>query len=61
LGRRSDRPKLELAFARIDAGQSDGLIVDRLDRFGRSLQDALAHLQRIQAAGGTFVSVSGGL
>jgi DNA invertase Pin-like site-specific DNA recombinase len=56
-GGRADRPLLMEALGRIEAGQSEGLVVAKLDRFGRSLHDALEHIDRIQQAGGTFVSV----
>ncbi|WP_241004527.1 recombinase family protein [Conexibacter sp. SYSU D00693] len=56
-GARPDRPELLGAIERVESGRSDGIVVARLDRFGRSLTDALAHLDRIQRAGGTFVSV----
>src|SRR4051812_11147063 len=56
-GGRADRPLLMTAIERVEAGLSDGIIVARLDRFGRSLRDALEHIDRIQAAGGRFVSV----
>jgi DNA invertase Pin-like site-specific DNA recombinase len=59
-GARDDRPKLATAIARVEAGQSGGLVVSELDRFGRSLVDGLAAIERIQAAGGTFVSVNNG-
>ena len=60
-GSRSDRPLLEEAIRRIEAGASDGIVVAKLDRFGRSLLDALVAIERIQAANGTFVSVEDGL
>jgi DNA invertase Pin-like site-specific DNA recombinase len=56
-GRRADRPLLEQALERIELGASDGIIVAFLSRFGRSLADSTKHLARIQAAGGTFISV----
>ncbi|MCW2994134.1 MAG: hypothetical protein JWQ18_1629 [Conexibacter sp.] len=56
-GRRADRPLLEQAMQRIELGLSDGIIVAVLSRFGRSLADSTAHLARIEAAGGTFISV----
>ena len=55
-----DRPLLEEALSRIESGASDGLVVAKLDRFGRSLIHSLAAVERIQAAGGTFVSVQDG-
>jgi DNA invertase Pin-like site-specific DNA recombinase len=60
-GGRADRPLLMAAVARIEAGQSGGLAVAKLDRLGRSLTDNLAVIERIEAAGGTFVSVEDGL
>ena len=59
-GARADRPLLEEALARIESGASDGLVVAKLDRFGRSLIHSLAAVERIQASGGTFVSVQDG-
>ena len=59
-GARADRPLLEEALSRIESGASDGLVVAKLDRFGRSLIHSLAAVERIQAAGGTFVSVQDG-
>jgi site-specific DNA recombinase len=53
-----DRPKLNEVMARVEAGLSDGIIVWRLDRFGRSLIGAIDAIDRIKKAGGTFVSVS---
>src|SRR4051794_30577699 len=56
-GGRADRPMLLSALQRIEEGHSQGLVVAKIDRFGRSLQDALGHIDRIERAGGTFVSV----
>lgn len=60
-GGRSDRPLLLRALERIETRESRGVIVARLDRWGRSLLDGLSSIERIQAAGGTFVSVQDGL
>jgi len=60
-GGRADRPLLMRAIERIEAGVTHGLVVAKLDRFGRSLTDGLAAIGRIQAAGGVFVSVQDGL
>jgi DNA invertase Pin-like site-specific DNA recombinase len=60
-GARRDRPKLLQALARVESGKSDGIVVAKLDRFGRSLRDSLDAIERLQAAGGTFVSVQDGL
>src|SRR3954449_298573 len=59
-GARRDRPLLLEALARIERGESNGLIVARLDRFGRSLIDGLEAIERIRLAGGVFVSVQDG-
>lgn len=59
-GARTDRPMLEEAIGRIEAGASEGLVVPRVDRFGRSLLDGLAKIERIEKAGGLFVSVQDG-
>lgn len=56
-GGRADRPLLLEAIERVELGLSDGIVVARLDRLGRSLTDALGHIERIHLAGGTFVSV----
>lgn len=59
-GARSDRPLLLEAIERVERGESDGIVVAKLDRFGRSLVDGLQLIERIRAAGGTFVSVADG-
>lgn len=59
-GARSDRPLLEEAVSRVERGESRGIVVAKLDRFGRSLLHGLSAIERIQAAGGTFVSVEDG-
>ena len=60
-GARSDRPLLMRAIDRVERGESQGVVVAKLDRFGRSLVDSLAAIERIRAAGGTFVAVQDGL
>jgi DNA invertase Pin-like site-specific DNA recombinase len=49
------------ALARVESGVSNGIVVAKLDRFGRSLTHGLAAIERIRSAGGTFVSVQDGL
>src|SRR4051794_36042825 len=56
-GARADRPLLEKAITRVERGESLGIVVAKLDRFGRSLAHGLDAIERISAAGGTFVSV----
>jgi DNA invertase Pin-like site-specific DNA recombinase len=60
-GARGDRPMLLNAIERIEAGISQGLIVARLDRFGRSVRHGIAAIERIRAANGTVVCVQDGL
>lgn len=60
-GGRGDRPLLMRALERIEQGDSEGLVVAKLDRFGRSLIDGLKSIMRIEAAGGIFVSVQDGI
>src|SRR4051794_22732065 len=55
-GARSDRPLFLRAIERVEDGQTNGVVVAHLDRFGRSLADGLAAIERIRRAGGTFVS-----
>jgi DNA invertase Pin-like site-specific DNA recombinase len=59
-GGRKDRPLLMQAIGRVERGESDGIVVAKLDRFGRSLVDGLQLIDRIQDAGGTFASVQDG-
>jgi DNA invertase Pin-like site-specific DNA recombinase len=60
-GGRSNRPLLENAIARVEGGESDGLVVAYLSRFGRSLVDGLAAIKRITDADGAFISVQEGV
>src|SRR5215211_6524075 len=47
-GGRADRPLLERAIRRVEDGTTSGIVVASTDRFGRSLLDSLAAVQRIQ-------------
>jgi DNA invertase Pin-like site-specific DNA recombinase len=60
-GGRSDRPRFLRVVERVEQRESDGVVVAKLDRFARSLLDALLAIERIQRAGGTFVAVQDGL
>ena len=55
-GGKMARPELDKALARIASGASDGLIVAKLDRFGRTM-DASRAIKEIEAAGAELVSV----
>src|SRR3954453_18263297 len=50
-GARGNRPRLGEAIERVERGETAGLVVARLDRFGRSIVDGLKAIQRIQQAG----------
>jgi len=60
-GARADRPLLLEAIARQERGEAQVLAVAKLDRFGRSLIDGLAAIERVSKAGGSFVSVADNL
>lgn len=53
-----DRPVFNSIMDRIQRGESDGLIVYKVDRFARSVLGALTVLEQIASHGGTFASVS---
>jgi DNA invertase Pin-like site-specific DNA recombinase len=55
------RPVLDQALARVESRESDGVVVARLQDLGSSLGEALRAIERVQAAGGTFVSVCDGI
>jgi Resolvase, N terminal domain/Recombinase/Recombinase zinc beta ribbon domain len=52
---------LERAVSRVERGESHGIVVSKIDRFGRSLIAGIAAVERITDAGGVFVSVQDGL
>jgi hypothetical protein len=55
------RTRLSAALERVESRQSDGLVVAGLKHLGLSLDEAVAALERISAAGGRFVSISDGI
>ncbi len=57
-GANGERPGWQAALARIESGETDGIVVAKLDRFARSTLDAVEALRRIEAAGGHFVSAA---
>jgi site-specific DNA recombinase len=59
-GKTVDRPVLNEAMRRVEAGESGGIVVYRADRFGRTLIDSLGLIKRITDAGATFASVEDG-
>jgi len=56
-----DETSLQYALQRVESHESDGLIVARFSHLGPSLEDALATIERIEAAGGRFASVADGV
>jgi DNA invertase Pin-like site-specific DNA recombinase len=56
-GAKLERPMFQQALARCEAGESEGIIVARLDRFARSAIDALSSIKRLNAAKARLVSV----
>jgi DNA invertase Pin-like site-specific DNA recombinase len=61
-GARNDRPVMvkvmDDALAAVAAGESVDVVVVRLDRWGRSLSDVLASLERLRAGGVNFLSLT---
>jgi len=55
-----DRPMLNLVMARIDAGDTDGVVVYNLSRFARTLIGSVELIERINQRGALFASVSDG-
>lgn len=60
-GAKLARPGLERAIRRVESGESDGILVARLDRFARNLTGALEVIGRLEEAGASVVSVAEGL
>ncbi len=60
-GRSPGRPGLEEALARVESGESDGIVTTGLRDIGASLEDVLIAIERVQAAGGAFASVREGI
>ena len=60
-GRSSVRPGLARVLGAAERGAIDVVLVQRLDRWGRSTLDLLANLRRLRSAGVGFVAVAQGL
>lgn len=60
-GRGSVRPGLDRVMDAAQRGAVDVVIVQRLDRWGRSTFDLLANLRRLRLAGVAFVAIAQGL
>jgi hypothetical protein len=59
LGRMRDECSLAEAIERIESRESDGLVVARISHLGSSLEDGLAAIERIEAAGGRRQAAGG--
>jgi site-specific DNA recombinase len=57
-GGRLARPVFQSALERVERGESAGIIVAKLDRFARSMPDAVSSIKRLEDAGGILVSVA---
>jgi len=60
-GGKLERPEFQRAIARCERGEADGIAVAKLDRFARSLPDAVASIRRLEDAGCELVSVADNL
>jgi DNA invertase Pin-like site-specific DNA recombinase len=58
-GGKMSRPKLAQLLRRIQAKETEGVIVAERSRFGRTLMGALTAIEQITDAGGVFVSADG--
>jgi DNA invertase Pin-like site-specific DNA recombinase len=55
-----DRPLLNEVMARIESGETEGVVVFNISRFGRTLVGSIELVHRINARGALFASVSDG-
>jgi site-specific DNA recombinase len=60
-GKRAEERELGRLIERVERGESDGIVCYRLSRFGRSLTDILANVERLKAAGGRLVCTADGI
>lgn len=60
-GRGSRRPGLDRIMDAAQRGRLDVVIVQRLDRWGRSTLDLLTNIRRLRSAGVAFVAIAQGL
>src|SRR5918995_1476244 len=56
-GSKAARPGFQAALARVEAGETEGIVVAKLDRFARSVADAAVAIRRVRDADGQLVSV----
>jgi len=58
-GKSLERPELAKARKRIEDGTSGGIVVARIDRFGRTVAPALDAIEEIDKAGGVVITAEG--
>jgi DNA invertase Pin-like site-specific DNA recombinase len=60
-GRTTDREGLQGAMRQALSGETDGIIVAKVDRFSRNLTEGLAAVRQLHEAGKVFVAVNDGI
>jgi DNA invertase Pin-like site-specific DNA recombinase len=60
-GRGGRQPLLDEAVRRVEDGLSEGIVVAKVTRFGRSMLAGIAAIERVTRAGGRFVAVENNL
>ena len=58
---RKTRPIKEEALKRFRSGQNDGIVITRIDRFARSLQELIMDVEYVINNNGRFVSILNGM
>jgi site-specific DNA recombinase len=58
-GGKMQRPAFDQALARIESGESGGIVVARIDRFARTLVGGLQAIEAIETAGGVVLTADG--
>lgn len=58
-GKSMERPELRKVLERIESGVSGGIVVARIDRFGRTVARALDAIEEIDKAGGVVITAEG--
>ena len=58
---RKTRPIKEEALKRFRGGQNDGIVITRIDRFARSLQELVMDVESIIQNNGKFISILNGM
>lgn len=51
------RPGFERMMRELEEKKAEGVVVTKLDRFGRSVQDLVLHISRLESQGQHFISI----